>query len=380
MEKWKTHLQKCSLFLGGLIVTLALFLPNTVGADDYFVSPNGQDTNAGTETQPFQTVNKGVGVLNPGDTLSIKSGTYQEWVDWDADLRAGTSWSKPITVKAFPGDTVTLLPNTGSQFVLRFIETEYIVIDGLILDGTNITNEAVKITWGTGHPAAHHIKIQNSEIRNAPKQGIVTSVGSDFNQFINLDVHHNGIEDNLTAGFSIKTSGNLIENCQIYDNSGGAIHVNGGAEGPRTKGNIFRGNRIRNNGREGITINRSDDNLIYNNMVWNNENGIVVGPIGNPKGTKVYNNTVYANQKYGIGVFAGAIDTEVLNNISHDISTNIFACRIMPLGDSITYDNNVCDAFAICPPDVSPRSPGQRTGYRKPLFWSYWRQPDSHTM
>lgn len=369
MEKWKTHLQKCSLFLGGLIVTLALFLPNTVGANDYYVSTEGNDSNPGTIAASFQTIRKGVTYLTAGDTLYVKAGTYDESIlSWQTPIPNGTSWDNPVTVAAYPGDTVTIRPPSGSAFFeVADGQPKYLIIDGFIVDGGNDARHGFVFTGNT-----RYIRVQNSEIKNAKESGIRLLGVDSYHEFIKVNVYHNGmgngIEGNPYPGFYIMTSGNLIENCQIHDNAGGGIHVNGGAEGPRTKGNIFRDNRIRNNGREGITINRSDDNLIYNNIVWNNENGILVGPFGNPKGTKVYNNTVYANQEYGIGVFAGAIDTEVLNNISHDISTNIFNCRIMPLGDSITYDNNVCDAFAICPPAVSPRSPGQRTGYRKPLL------------
>ena len=381
MEKCKTQFQKVFLLLGGLIFTLALFLPNTGGAHDYYVSPNGNDTNAGTITDPFRSIKIGLQGLEPGDTLFIKGGTYAEILESHngTNFPFGTSWENSVTVAAFPGEQVTL----KGRIEIGFEEplTKYVIFDGITIDAMGHTS-GVSIQGGS-----HHIRFRNVEVKNAiGYAGISTSYSADpnpggevFNEFINMGVHHNGIEDNLTAGFSIKTSGNLIEYCEIYDNSGGAIHVNGGAEGPRTKGNIFRDNRIRNNGREGITINRSDDNLIYNNMVWNNENGILVGPFGNPKGTKVYQNTVYANQKYGIGVFAGAIDTEVLNNISHDISTNIFACSIMPLGDSITYDNNRCDVQnpatplpQICGPGQATleyrRSPGKRTGYRKPLL------------
>ena len=44
----------------------------------YYVSPTGSDSNPGILSQPFATINHGVKVLKPGDTLYIRGGTYAE--------------------------------------------------------------------------------------------------------------------------------------------------------------------------------------------------------------------------------------------------------------------------------------------------------------
>jgi Right handed beta helix region len=47
----------------------------------YYVSTTGRDTNSGqTATKPFRTIEKGISVLSPGDTLNLRRGNYAESV------------------------------------------------------------------------------------------------------------------------------------------------------------------------------------------------------------------------------------------------------------------------------------------------------------
>lgn len=60
-----------------LSYTPPLGLPNiAIPANAKFVSPNGSNSNPGTDSQPFGTIAHGIKQLQAGDTLVIKSGTY----------------------------------------------------------------------------------------------------------------------------------------------------------------------------------------------------------------------------------------------------------------------------------------------------------------
>ncbi|MBL6730094.1 MAG: DUF1565 domain-containing protein, partial [Bacteroidia bacterium] len=60
----------------GLLLTATAF---NLFAQDYYVAPPpfGSDSNLGTATDPFATINKGVQVVEPGGTVYVMNGTYQ---------------------------------------------------------------------------------------------------------------------------------------------------------------------------------------------------------------------------------------------------------------------------------------------------------------
>src|SRR5262245_20178135 len=51
--------------------------PRAASAATYYVATSGNNSYAGTETQPFQTIRKGLSVLRGGDTLYVRGGTYK---------------------------------------------------------------------------------------------------------------------------------------------------------------------------------------------------------------------------------------------------------------------------------------------------------------
>ncbi len=74
------------------------------GRREWFVSPDGSDTNAGTLAAPFQTLARAVTNLNVGDTLYLRGGTYRETLQLP---RSGTR-ENPLFVAAYNAEPVTL--------------------------------------------------------------------------------------------------------------------------------------------------------------------------------------------------------------------------------------------------------------------------------
>jgi hypothetical protein len=89
-----------SKLLAGVLSLVA----TTVTAADFYVSPCGNDTNSGSLTRPFQTIQKAANVMAAGDTCLIRSGTYREAVIFP---RSGTA-GKPITIKPYRRERVTV--------------------------------------------------------------------------------------------------------------------------------------------------------------------------------------------------------------------------------------------------------------------------------
>lgn len=71
----------------------------------YFVDPQrGDDSLAGTEEQPWQTLRHSLRRLKPGDTLYLRGGTYYER---PALSRSGTT-EAPITIRSYPGELAVI--------------------------------------------------------------------------------------------------------------------------------------------------------------------------------------------------------------------------------------------------------------------------------
>lgn len=73
----------------------------------YYIATNGSDANPGTIDAPFKSVNKAVPLLKPGETLIVRAGEYDTGgfsVNANSIIPSGTSWEKPVTIKAYPGE------------------------------------------------------------------------------------------------------------------------------------------------------------------------------------------------------------------------------------------------------------------------------------
>jgi hypothetical protein len=298
----------------------------------FYVAPDGDDSNPGTYTSPFRTVSKGVGQLAPGKTVYIRSGTYEESLD--NMVPAGESWELPVTVAAFPGETVILKP-AGGYGVFRPTggSKHHIILQGLTLDGSEINYDVVKMDHsGSPLTGTHHVRLQNCEIRNSPGQGILINAEAAYNEFVGCVIHDNG-KTWLQHGIYVSGAHNLIDGCTFYRNSGWGVHVfNEGATRDSAHDNIVRNNLVYQNGLAteecvGIGLYAGADNIAYNNLVYGNERGIAVdyGALR----TKVYNNTITANSSIGLQVGSDASETVIRNNIVfgnwvtyRDIGTN----------------------------------------------------------
>lgn len=313
----------CCLFaaVGGGFLTA----PSSLAAT-YYVSPGGNDANPGTLAAPFRTITTGVLALRPGDILQIRGGVYAESLL--GTIPGGTSWTTPVTISAYTGEQVTLKPPYGATRVIEINgeNRQYIIIDGLILDGANVLYDVFKIGGNGTIGVAHHIRLQNSEVKNSPGPGIVvdgtfwpgfSNVPGCCNEFINLNVHDNGTTEN-NQGFYIRSGGNLVKNSKIYRNKCCGINafVSGGSQ---PNDNFIVGNEVFDNGinnvkGDGILVGGYRAN-VQNNIVYNNRTvGIYVFG-GDQRDAKILNNTIYNNIGVGIWVDPGSRNTSLINNI-----------------------------------------------------------------
>src|SRR4051794_41073236 len=59
-----------------LAILLICWCVRPILSAEYFIAPNGADTNSGTKSEPFASFQKAQSAASPGDTVWIRGGTY----------------------------------------------------------------------------------------------------------------------------------------------------------------------------------------------------------------------------------------------------------------------------------------------------------------
>jgi parallel beta-helix repeat protein len=221
----------------------------------YYIAKDGKDyENDGSITEPWRTFDYALANSQPGDTISIRQGSYHSdlWIRGDF----GGVVESLKTIMAYPGEEVILEETSIMIYV------DYVCIQGFILNQTKIGIYA------------DHMEIFNNHInRNSGTAAIYFSYGIYF-----LGGSHNIFRDNIIKGF---TDIGIF----IYD------------EFATTEDIVIKNNYISNSKfRSGIcacshTRSRIENIIISNNVIVDNaEFGIELG--NTIKNAKIFNNTL----------------------------------------------------------------------------------------
>lgn len=101
-----------SIVLGVFVCVLSFFAGSVpVYAASYYVSPQGSDNNVGSESSPWNTMQKAVEALSAGDTLYVREGTYETIEDAWRFQATGTE-ENPITVRNYPDEQAVFKINS----------------------------------------------------------------------------------------------------------------------------------------------------------------------------------------------------------------------------------------------------------------------------
>jgi PKD repeat protein len=146
------------------------------GGTIYYVSPQGNDTNPGTEALPFRTIQRAADVVQAGNLVFVKAGTYSDF----SVTRSGSP-GQPIVFRAYPGEK-PIIRGSRTDGVILINESSYIIIDGINVDGGGLK-----------------IQIQGAK--------------SAYNQILNCELSHGGAGIGIYYG----AHDNLVKNCRIHD-------------------------------------------------------------------------------------------------------------------------------------------------------------------
>jgi uncharacterized protein YjdB len=265
---------------GGMGGALPVRLPLSTGAV-FYVAPNGADGNPGTLAAPWQTIQKALNALVPGQKAYVRGGTYREALTLN---RAGTA-SAPITIEAYPGETAII----DGELVRRPLVIQsggaYFRIKGFILDRDCCTSGGHIDVYG------HHIEIVDNEMRNGRGKGVYTDEGSSNVHIIGNWIHHNvtagGQQDH---GLYMQGNDHFVANNVIHDHPDGfGIQI------------YDRGSRM----------------VVVNNTVTNNgHSGIVVGGSGGVSNITIRNNILANNNFFGVQMDSSCPTSNVIVDLN----------------------------------------------------------------
>lgn len=166
-----------SLVMFLVCVSVASGQPNT----SFYVSTTGNDSNPGTQTAPWRTVQHAADTVRAGSTVNVRGGIYEEIVNIKA---SGNATDGYITFRSFPGETAVLdaehFAPEGRSGILTVLNKSYIRIEGFEIRNY-LTAEhrlaplGISVMGAGSHIEllknnVHHIE-QNFDGRDAPGRG-----------------------------------------------------------------------------------------------------------------------------------------------------------------------------------------------------------------
>ncbi len=347
-----------------------------------YVSPTGSDSNEGSETAPFKTINAALDSATAGTTVYVREGIYTENVYFPENGRADAY----ITLTNYPGES-PVIKGTGKndKAIIELDGHDYIHIEGL-----ELCDYSAKWCYGIIFAGGeNHIIIRNNKIHNikcskpndpdnsganaillfGETKEPISNVYIADNEIYDLvtgwcealsvtanceyvNVINNTVDSSTNIGIDFYgnnadgycpveelnqpryciAAGNEVSNCVCSYATCYGLYVDGARD-------IVLENNISHNNQGGIEIGSEERNenypvnniIVRNNLIYDNtENGITVGGwndgssagdalSGVVYGTKVYNNTIVNNAKTG----AGQLHIAMVNGL--DVRNNIFS-------------------------------------------------------
>ena len=273
----------------------------------FYVSTTGNDANSGSSGSPWRTIQQAANAAQPGDTIYVYGGTYNEAVTINV---SGNSSAGYITFRSYPGQTAivdgTGVPVNGQTGLINIQNQNYLVVSGFEIRNYS-TSSTANVPIGiyvTG--ADSYIQILNNHIHNiktsaagcnANALGIAVYGTNGSSSINNLTISGNEL-DHMTTGCSETMS--LDGNVQYWTVSSNLIHDNN---------NIG----IDAIGFEGVSPNSSTDQARDGSIVGNTVYNITS-----------YGNPAYGNQYAADGIYVdGGTRITIERNVVHNADLNV---------------------------------------------------------
>lgn len=236
----------------------------TTSATSYYVSPNGNDTNAGTINEPLKSLMQAQSLASSGDTVYIRGGVYDDFeiAKTDSNYNYVLAFNKNgITYEAYPGERPVFdfshVP-TNLRVAAFFVEDR---TTGVTFQGFDVTG--VKVGE---QPQSEAFRIRGQA------------------DFVNMAAY-----GNEAIGFYYTGNGTgTVLNSDAYDNIGPTDESAGNTDGFGAHGGAvsFINSRAWNNSDDGFDSISSKGPVVYDHC-WSFNNRGNQNGVGDQNGFKV---------------------------------------------------------------------------------------------
>ena len=275
--------------------------------------PSGRTLNVAQDgSGQFRTIGEAAKQTQPGDTVVIAAGNYQESLQIPNDGAQG----RYITYQAAPGAAVTISGGTDTDGLVEVRDRSWIKLIGLTIQGSS--------DHGLYGSDANHIVVQDTVVADSQDGGIVFIDGSD------IQVLHSEVRNSNAQGPDAKNEAVSMSNIDGFEVAWSVVE-NCGEEGIDAKYEARNGkihdNTTRGNRGPNIYVDAANTIEIYNNTVLGatgeGKAGIFLGveDVSETRRTyniKVFNNVITGNNGGGINFFVESegtfSDLSIVNN------------------------------------------------------------------
>lgn len=245
-----------------------LLLTSSAWAADLYVSPNGSDSNSGTQSAPFRTIQKAAGLVKAGSTVHVAAGNYSGNI---SSRNSGTATAR-----------------------IRFVsDTAW---------GAKIVGSGTESVWNQG---GSYTDIVGFDISGPPRIGILNNAS--YNAILGNHIHDMKVSGGCTGsgGAGIVNANYTGRDNDIVGNVVHDIGTPGACNGVHAIYHANLGGHIYNNiayraSAFGIHLwHAANQVVVMNNTVFSNGSasmggGIVLGT-GDAPGGVTLDNTIVAN-------------------------------------------------------------------------------------
>src|SRR5690349_14476660 len=332
--------------IAGLVTCVfGLLTTGHAAAAEYYVAPNGSDSNSGSQAEPFATLSKANGAAAAGDTIWVRGGTY-EITSQVVLSKSGTSDTNRTKIWAYAGETPVL---DASRYVTSnaAVDVPVVLVTGswMHLRGLEIGNAKVGASGDHSYSLLRTKNASNNtfellNLHNGFGPGLFVDTGTGGNLILNCDSHDNYDQNGSQGdgqngdGFGVhyQTSGpsTIIRGCRAWNDSDDGYDFISQEVPVTIQGSfaISNGHGADGNG-NGFKIGSSQTgvrHIVRNNVAWKNK---AAGFYANHStgGNTWYNNTSYMNSSAQYNMLTSSFDSS--GNVTGTITLSGAKAHIM---------------------------------------------------